>query len=114
MTCEDRGVGERWKLTHFVRAHVLDLRKKYSRLTDAQKAQLTKELKADHENKTTIVRTNPMAIKKDVDATFNGMVAEVHNRAVLYDLDLVLTLRDGTVVVHLSASLRARLLHGRT
>ncbi|KAI0751730.1 hypothetical protein C8Q80DRAFT_1075256, partial [Daedaleopsis nitida] len=70
-------VGQRWRLRDFVRQHKAELSCQYSRLTATQRAHLVSELKTIRANRVKIICTNPMAIKKDADTTFDKMVDEV-------------------------------------
>jgi hypothetical protein len=78
----DRGVGERMRLPAFIKAHQAELSSEYYRLTIGQKEALRRSVMNLRQSRVKIVRANPKALQKDVNATFNIMQNEVstHSR----------------------------------
>ncbi|KAG2108833.1 hypothetical protein BD769DRAFT_1365791, partial [Suillus cothurnatus] len=72
----NRGVGERMRLPAFIKAHQAELSSEYYRLTIGQKEALRRSVMNLRQSRVKIVRANPKALQKDVNATFNIMQNE--------------------------------------
>ncbi|KAG0697417.1 hypothetical protein DFH29DRAFT_1003729 [Suillus ampliporus] len=72
-------VGQRWKLTAFIVEHGRELTARYCRLSASEKEKLHREVNTLRENRIKIVRSNPKALQKQVDAMFNNMANEWEN-----------------------------------
>ncbi|KAG1876358.1 hypothetical protein F4604DRAFT_1549845, partial [Suillus subluteus] len=70
-------VGQRWKLTTFIAEHGRELTAGYLRLSASEKEKLCCEIHTLRENRIKIVRSNPKALQKQVNAMFNSMANEV-------------------------------------
>ncbi|KAG1884156.1 hypothetical protein F4604DRAFT_1677291 [Suillus subluteus] len=81
---EDCGVGERMKLPAFIKAHQADFSSEYYRLTIGQKEDLRKSVMNLHQSHVKIVRANPKALQKDINATFNIMQNKYHEPKLFY------------------------------
>ncbi|KAG1724502.1 uncharacterized protein EDB91DRAFT_1023471, partial [Suillus paluster] len=70
-------VGQQLKLTAFIAEHGRELTAGYCRLSASEKEKLCREVNTLRENRIKIVRSNPKALQKQVDAMFNNMANEV-------------------------------------
>lgn len=69
--------GNRWKLTEFIESHKETLRNDYARLSRAQKNNYEVEIIKMRADKQRMVRDNPRAVQRDMQATFAAMDQEV-------------------------------------
>ncbi|KAG2031022.1 hypothetical protein BDR03DRAFT_837738, partial [Suillus americanus] len=69
--------GNRWKLTEFIESHKETLRNNYARLSHAQKNNYEVEIIKMCADKQRMVRDNPRAVQRDMQATFAAMDQEV-------------------------------------
>ncbi|KAG2100425.1 uncharacterized protein F5147DRAFT_560080, partial [Suillus discolor] len=65
------------KLPAFIKAHQADLSSEYYHLTIGQKEDFRKSVMNLRQSRVKIVRANPKALQKDINATFNIMQNEV-------------------------------------
>ncbi|KAG1871674.1 hypothetical protein F4604DRAFT_1582933, partial [Suillus subluteus] len=70
-------VGQRWKLTTFIAEYGQELTTGYCRLSVSEKEKLRGKVQNLRENHVKIVRSNPKALQKQVNAMFNNMEKEV-------------------------------------
>ncbi|KAG2029148.1 hypothetical protein BDR03DRAFT_987951, partial [Suillus americanus] len=68
--------GNRWKLTEFIESHKETLRNDYARLSRAQKNNYEVEIIKMRADKQRMVRDNPRAVQRDMQATFAAMDQE--------------------------------------
>ncbi|KAG2354144.1 hypothetical protein BDR07DRAFT_1261595, partial [Suillus spraguei] len=68
--------GNRWKLTEFIESHKETLCNDYARLSHAQKNNYEVEIIKMRADKQRMVRDNPRAVQRDMQATFAAMDQE--------------------------------------
>ncbi|KAG2029234.1 hypothetical protein BDR03DRAFT_840557, partial [Suillus americanus] len=73
---EDLPAGRRWRLPAFIAEHQQDLTAEYVRLSASQKEKLRHHVLNLRENRIKIVRSNPKALQKQVNAMFESMEQE--------------------------------------
>ncbi|KAG1785798.1 uncharacterized protein HD556DRAFT_1201250, partial [Suillus plorans] len=74
---ETRGPGERYRLPAYISAHYAELQQTYARLSESEKKKLRLGIDDLRAMRVNIVRSNPKALLKDVNSTFNTMEKEV-------------------------------------
>ncbi|KAG1736434.1 uncharacterized protein EDB91DRAFT_1028783, partial [Suillus paluster] len=79
-TCLSKG--DRWKLTEFIDSHNETLCVDYARLSRAQKNALEVEIMKMRASKQCMVRDNPKAVQRDMQATFAAMDQETRPRSL--------------------------------
>ncbi|KAG1811309.1 hypothetical protein EV424DRAFT_1327733, partial [Suillus variegatus] len=67
------GVGDHLKLPMFITEHRTQLTTHYLHLTAADKDRLQDDVKTLRQSHIKVARTNPKALQKDINATFNAM-----------------------------------------
>ncbi|RDX47042.1 hypothetical protein OH76DRAFT_1318693, partial [Lentinus brumalis] len=65
--------GRRWKLRDYVKAHMTTLQHDYRKLNSSEKNILRQGLDKTQEKRVKLVRSNPKAMAKYVDKTFDDM-----------------------------------------
>ncbi|KAG0692931.1 hypothetical protein DFH29DRAFT_1007900 [Suillus ampliporus] len=73
---ETRGPGQRYRLPAFISAHHTELQRTYTRLSETEKKKLRLGIDDLRTMRVNIVRSNPKALLKDVNSTFNAMEKE--------------------------------------
>lgn len=71
------GPGERYRLPAFIATHHKKLQHGYGRLSESEKKKLRLGIDNLRATRVNIVRSNPKALLKDVNSTFNTMEKEV-------------------------------------
>ncbi len=69
--------GRRWKLRDYVKAHMTTLQHDYRKLNSSEKNILRQGLDKTQEKRVKLVRSNPKAMAKYVDKTFDDMDRDV-------------------------------------
>jgi hypothetical protein len=72
-----RGPGQRYRLPAFISAHHTELQRTYTKLSESEKKKLRLDIDDLRTTRVNIVRSNPKALLKDVNSTFNTMEKEV-------------------------------------
>ena len=94
-----KGTGQRLRLHEYLVESHSELKKKYKKLTPADKSKLLQDLVGLHVQKVCIVCSSPKSIQQDVDMAFNIMQEEVctcrillyHDCADEYAVDIALS-----------------------
>ncbi|KAG1732304.1 hypothetical protein EDB19DRAFT_1609349, partial [Suillus lakei] len=78
---EARGPGQRYRLPAFISAHHTELQRTYRKLSESEKKKLRLDIDDLRTTWVNIVQSNPKALLKDVNSTFNTMEKELYWRS---------------------------------